>query len=434
MSAETKQTQDKQIQDPMRSDPVSSGQVSSPPVKSTFWGRLKQIGPALVLAAVVLGPGSLTLSTIAGSLYGYQLLWVPVVATIFMITYTWMAARIGLVTGQTLFQATRSKYGDALAKVGGVFGFLAILAFQAGNNVAVAFAADALLGGGVRLWAAGFFLLALVILFLPNLYDKLELLVKAVVGLMLVAFVGTVFIVGVDPEAALAGLVPSFPDSEAVFLALGMIATTFSIAAAAYQGYLMQEKEWGPEKLSMQGLDTFLGISVLGGISMVVLLTSAGVIYGTGEPIFSVRGMAMQLEPLVGPAAFYLFTIGFFFARLSSLVVNPLIGATLMADGFGQETAMDGRPVKRWATVALAAGLLVVLVFRGSPVELLRVAQGLAIVAFPVLGYLVLAIARDRALMGRYASKTWIHAIAVLGYLIILGIVLNYVRQILGGA
>lgn len=399
---------------------------------AALWKRLKQVGPALVLATVVLGPGTLALSTIAGSVYGYELLWVPVLTTIFMITYTWMSARIGLVTGQTLFQVTRRKYGSGLARVGGTFGFLAVLAFQAGNYAAIGYASNALFGGDIRFWAILFFFVALGLLFLPNLYDKIELMVKAIVGLMIVTFVGTLLIVGIDTEQALAGFAPTFPDTEAIFLALGIAATTFSIVAAVYQTYLMKEKQWGPEQLSIQGFESFLGIGVLGTIAIVVLLTSAGALYGTGNPTFSAQEMASQLEPLAGPAAFYLFTIGFFFATLSSLVVNPLIGGTLMADGLGQDASMDGKPVKGWTILGLVCGLAVVLIFQGSPIELLRIAQGFAIIAFPLLGFLVLSIARDRKLMGEYANKQWIHLIAIVGYLTILGIVLNYARQILG--
>lgn len=95
------------------------------------------------------------------------------------------------------------------------------------------------------------------------------------------------------------------------------------------------EKKWGPEQLSTQGFESLLGIGVLGTIAIVILLTSAGALYGAGESTFSAQAMASQLEPLAGPGAFYLFTIGFFFVTLSSLVVNPLIGGTLLADGLG---------------------------------------------------------------------------------------------------
>lgn len=400
----------------------------------SLWNRLRArlgvLGPALFLAAVVLGPGSITLSTIAGSLYGYQLLWVPVLTTLFMILFTWLSARIGLVTGRTLFGATRTRYGSLVARVGGLFGFLAILAFQAGNTAAIGFAGQALFGGSVRWWALGFVLLAVGLIYLPDLYDRLESLVRVVVGLMMATFLGTLAVVGVDVPAAGRGLVPTFPDPESVFLSLGIAASTFSIVAAVYQSYLMREKEWGPERLEDENLDSFLGIAILGLMAAVILLTSAGAIHGTADPVFSARGMARQLEPLVGPVAFYLFTVGFLFASLSSLVVNPLIGATLLADGFEANPSMDGPVVKRWTAGALAGGLVAVWAFGGSPVELLRIAQGLAVVAFPLLGYLVLDISRDEELMAGYVPGPAALGAGVLGYLTIVGMVVNYLRQI----
>jgi manganese transport protein len=391
---------------------------------------LRHIGPALVLATVVIGPGSLSLNTIAGSLYGYSLLWVPVAATLLMMTYTWLSATIALVTGRTLFQIVRDRFGRPIAGLAGLFAFLAVLAFQAGNSAAVGFAANAMVGGDVRLWALLFFFPAIGLVLQRDLYRKLELLVKVIVGLMLLAFVGTLVLVGIDGRAMAAGLLPSLPDAEAAFLTLGMAATTFSIVAAVYQGYLMREKRWGVEHLAREGVDTFAGIAVLGGISIVLLLTSAGALHGTGAPVFTAQAMAAQLEPLAGPTAFWLFTLGFFFASFSSLVVNPLIGATLFADAIGQPSSMDGRPVKLWTAVAMITGLVVVLLFEGTPVELLRLAQGLAVVALPMLGILVLAIAGNRSIMGAHRPAPWLFGIAIVGYLTILGIAFNYVRQI----
>ncbi len=403
----------------------------------TFWMRLKKIGPALVLAAVVLGPGSITLSTNAGSAYGYGLLWVPVMTTIFMITYTWMAARIGLITRQTLFEVTRKQYGKTLSVLGGITGFLAILAFQASNSAALGMCGELLLGMDPRLTALILFFPALGLIFLPNLYRKLEFLVKLVVGAMVFAFVGTLFTVGVDFSAMLGGFVPRFPESDGIntpplLLALGIAATTFSIAAAAYQTHLMREKDWSSEDINTASMDTLFGIGILGGVSIIILLTSAGIMRAQGETGFRLVDMANILEPFAGPAAFYLFMFGFFFAAFSSTVVNPLIGATLLVDGLGKDAAMDHKPVKIWTTVAMTAGLLVVLIFGGQPTEVLRIAQALSVVAFPILGFLIFALARNKELMGKYATPLWVQGIAALGYLTLLGIVLNNVREILG--
>ncbi|XVH33169.1 Nramp family divalent metal transporter (plasmid) [Haloferacaceae archaeon DSL9] len=393
--------------------------------------RLRAIGPALLLAAVVVGPGSITLSTIAGSLYGYQLLWVPVVATFFMIVYTWMAARIGLVTGDTLFEVTRAKFGPAVAGVGGLFGFLTIVSFQAGNSAGIGFASNALFGFDVRLWAILFTGLAIGFVWLPDLYEKIELLVKVVVGILIVTFVGTLFLVGFDVRAAGVGLVPSFPDVDSVFTSLGITATTFSIAAAVYQTHLMREKAWDVDELGEELLDTILGIAVLGLIVVVIVLTSASVVHDEGDPVFSAASMALQLEPLAGPAAFYLFSVGFFFASLSSLVVNAIIGATLLVDGFGKNASMESHPVKLWSTIAMVIGLLPVVAFQESPVELLRAAQAFAVIAFPILAFLVLSISSDRTYMGAHPNSKPLVAIGIVGYLIVVGIVFNYFREVL---
>jgi Mn2+/Fe2+ NRAMP family transporter len=351
-----------------------------------------------------------------------------------MITYTWMAARIGLVTGQTIFGATREKYGSTVAKAGGVFAFLTILSFQAGNNAAMGFASEALFDTlSPQNWAILFTVVAIGFLWLPDLYEKVELLVKLVVAIMLVGFVGTLALVGVDVGAAAGGLVPTFPDSDAILLALGLAATNFSIAAAVYQTNLMTEKDWGPEKLADEGMDTLIGIGLLGLIVMVIMLTSAGVIYGRTDPVFSAQGMAAQLEPLVGSAAFYLFTIGFFFATLSSLFVNALIGATLLIDGFDGDSRMDSKQVKYWTMAAMVLGLGAVIGSGGSdsPVELLRLAQAIAVVAFPLLAFLVLDIARDKAMMGEYANPTVVNVLAGLGYVTVIAIIINYLNEVL---
>jgi Mn2+/Fe2+ NRAMP family transporter len=248
-----------------------------------------------------------------------------------------------------------------------------------------------------------------------------------------VGFVGTLALVGVDVGAAAGGLVPTFPDSDAILLSLGLAATNFSIAAAVYQTNLMTEKDWGPEKLADEGMDTLVGIGVLGLIVMVIMLTSAGVIYGQTDPVFSAQGMAAQLQPLVGSAAFYLFTIGFFFATLSSLFVNALIGATLLIDGFDGDSRMDSRQVKYWAMAAMVIGLGAVILTGGSnsPIELLRLAQAIAVVAFPLLAFLVIDIARDRAMMGEYANPTIVNVVGALGYVTVIAIIINYLNEVL---
>jgi len=64
---------------------------------STPWWRA--IGPALITACVVFGPGSLLISSNVGANYGYELLWLLILTGVLMGAYMTMAARIGVVGG-----------------------------------------------------------------------------------------------------------------------------------------------------------------------------------------------------------------------------------------------------------------------------------------------------------------------------------------------
>lgn len=391
-----------------------------------------RIGPALILATVVVGPGSLTLHTIAGASFRYQLLWVPVVGTLFMIAYTHTAARISLVTRRTLFDLTRETYGQGMSIVAGGLAFLAVLAFQAGNTAAVGFASQAYFAGDIRAWAAAWTIAAIALTCLPRLYGRIEWAVKWMVGAMLLTFIGTLLVVGVDAPNAIQGLVPTLPDASVAFLAVGMIGTTFSIVAAVYQSYLITEKGWSIEQKDSPTVDCVVGIGVLGLISCVILMTSAAVIHDNDTKVNSVQEMAMQLEPLVGPSAFYLFTIGFFLASFSSLVVNPLIGATLLSDSIGRSSRMNDRFVRGVSIAGLVMGLIVVCWFDGSPTELIRVAQGMAVIAFPLLGFLTIDLSRRRSVMSEWTTKPWMMVVLCLGFAILLLIVANYLKIIMG--
>ncbi|WP_156184079.1 divalent metal cation transporter [Halostagnicola sp. A56] len=62
---------------------------------------IKQIGPAFIVAALMLGPGSFVILTTAGALYGYQLLWILAISGVFIIVYIEMIARIGIIAEQS---------------------------------------------------------------------------------------------------------------------------------------------------------------------------------------------------------------------------------------------------------------------------------------------------------------------------------------------
>src|SRR3990172_1211501 len=66
--------------------------------RAPWW---RSIGPALITACVVFGPGSLLINSNVGAKYGYDLLWMLLLTGLLMGTYTTTAARVGVVGGAT---------------------------------------------------------------------------------------------------------------------------------------------------------------------------------------------------------------------------------------------------------------------------------------------------------------------------------------------
>ena len=161
---------------------------------------LKSLGPGFIIAAVVLGPGSLTVASRIGSEHGYAFLWVIVVAAVFMLIYTSMGVRFGVYNDKSILQSIADNYGRWFAIVIGISAFLSASSFQFGNNLGIGIGMQGITGMDERIWPLIFTPLALVmVLWAKNLYKVLERLMMVMVMVMIIAFLFNIFLV--KPEA-----------------------------------------------------------------------------------------------------------------------------------------------------------------------------------------------------------------------------------------
>lgn len=357
------------------------------------------IGPGLITAAVVLGPGSITVSSRCGAQLGYSLLWVVAVAVILMIVYTQMGARLGLTSSKSFLALAAGTFGRWVAVIIGLSGFFIATGFQTGNNVGVGLAMDALFGGGMPLWATIFTLLALVIMWTSTrMYQLLERIMAALVALMILCFVGDMAMIRPRFGELALGFLPSIPRVFGLVVAIS--ATTFSVAAAAFQAYLVQSKGWRRDDRSRGLRDATVGIVLLGTISCVIMITSATVLQPRGIAVNNAVEMAMQLEPLLGRFAKILFLLGLWAGAFSSFIINALIGGTLLADGLGLGCRLEDPWPKRLASAVMVLGTALAIVFGKNPIQALVVAQASTIVGVPFIALIMLLLANRESVMG----------------------------------
>ncbi|MDY0409094.1 Nramp family divalent metal transporter [Virgibacillus soli] len=164
--------------------------------KITIGDRVKALGPAVIVIAGIIGPGTITTMSVVGSSYGYQALWIVVLACIFAYFYQEPATRITLHKRVSIMDGIRDHIGKPVA----IFLFVTVLigaiAFQAGNFTGAALALNYFVPDiSLTVWAASMSLTALVIVWI-GVYKLLEHINKVLIALMILAFVLTAFFSG----------------------------------------------------------------------------------------------------------------------------------------------------------------------------------------------------------------------------------------------
>lgn len=386
--------------------------------------RLKQLfssfGPAIIVAAIVLGPGSILTSSKVGAQFGYLGIAAIVLAVVLMIAMVALAGRIGVIYEDSPCDQLARRLGRPVAVVVGVtlFGLVAI--FQYSNNVAIVSGLAPLFetedyslmsGATPAIILISFNALVIFCLYWKrHLYRSIETLMKLLIGLMVVAFLINFFVVYFSPRAYVPVKSGKAPE---ILVLMGLMATTFSVGGAFYQAYLVKEKGWKLFDARRGVTDSAVSISVVGILSTIILMTAARVFYGRPEPVAlsGVGDVAMQLQPLFGSWAKVVFCLGIFAGAFSSFLVNALVGGTVLSDSLGKGSRLGEGWTLGLTTVALLSGLVVALLNLSdakSTVNLITFAQALTVLGLPALAAALLYLGTRPDLTGERKVPAWI--------------------------
>lgn len=397
----------------------------SDPKKRTPWFR--RIGPGLITACVVIGPGSIMTSSQIGANDEYAMLWVIVVSVAFMMLFTTLGAKLGVVAADAPGDLIRRKAGKWLAVLVGIGVFFISAAFQSGNNIGVAAAFEAFIDS--KPIVAGlivlFNLFAISFLFaFKDMYRVLEKLMATFVGLMLICFAINLLRLKPNPVDMAEGFIPSLGKSGDMLTVLGLVGTTFVITAAFYQAYLVRQKGWHIDDLGSGLVDARLGALIMLLITVMLMSTAAAGLY-TGEPIqlSDPVAVAASLESTFGPMAKVIFCLGLFSAAYSSFLVNSMIGGFMAADGLGLGSKPRDLGPRLMTTVALLCGLgvgLATLIFNFDRTPTIIAAQAATVIAAPLVAGVLLWLTSSRDVMGSHVNHPITIGLGALGLVLLI--------------
>ena len=374
---------------------------------------LKNIGPGALVAAAFIGPGTVTVCTLAGIQFGFTLLWAMTLSIIATVILQETSARIGLVTQKGLSQVLREQLPDGILRkfiLGLVLAAIVVgnAAYEGGNISGGVLGLQALGNTGVIDMGSfsinGYSLLigviAFILLYLGN-YKVLEKVFLVLVILMSVSFVITAILTKPDLWALFKGsLIPTFPEGS-ILMIVALVGTTVVPYNLFLHASLVNQKWNNKTDLPAARRDTVVAVILGGLVSMCVIIAASSL---NGSAITGAAGLAQSLEPLYGSAARYCIGLGLFAAGITSAITAPL-AAAYVAQGclkLGGDLKSTYFRMTWMVILILGVGLAA---FGIKPVEIIQFAQVANGILLPVIAGILIWLANRSELLGSYRNS-----------------------------
>lgn len=410
----------------------------------SFFKKLQTLGPAALVTAAFIGPGTVTTCSIAGAKFGYALLWGLLFSIIATIVLQEMSARLGIISrkglGEALREHTTNKFARYLAIIL-VISAIAVgnAAYETGNILGGALGLETITGISVialsdsvflNLWGPVIGLFAFTIMIMGS-YKSLEKILVTLVVLMSLAFISTTIVIAPDIGKILNGVfVPNLPKGSALTLA-GLIGTTVVPYNLFLHASAVQERWKDQSGIKEARTDIFISIILGGIISMSIVITSAAAFLGSGTEIKNAGDMAIQLQPLLGNWAKVLMAFGLFAAGVSSAVTAPLAAAYATAGILGWEKNLKDKKFKAvWIFILLLG--IILSAFGLKPVEAILFAQVTNGILLPVIAVYLLWVMNSKKILGDFRNNYWSNIIGGIVVLVAIGLGIRSILGVLG--
>ena len=401
--------------------------------KTKGWRKLFSfLGPAYLVSVGYMDPGNWATDLAGGSKFGYSLIWVLLMSNLMALLLQGLSVRLGIVRGRDLAQANRETYPRGINFILYLLAEIAIVATDLAEVLGMAIGIQ-LLTGLPLIWGVSLTVLdTFLLLYLQRLgIRKMEAFIIALVAIIAISFL--IEIIWAQPQIAevAAGFIPSLPNNEALYIAIGIIGATVMphnlyLHSALVQTRKIDKTDEGiRQALKFNRIDTTIALNIAFLVNAAILILAATVFFKTGNSHVAEIKEAHRLLPgFLGNAAPILFALALIAAGQSSTVTGTLAGQIIM-EGY---LSLRLNPILRrllTRLVAIVPALIVISIYGESRVDALLVMS--QVVLSLQLGYAVIPLIQfvsDKKTMGKFAIKplTKIAAWAIAAVLVFLNL------------
>jgi len=363
----------------------------------------KNIGPATLVAAAFIGPGTVSVCALAGMNYAYDLISVMLVSMFLTIFLQELCARLAITYQKDLIELIQVYFSNrsVLRFVVFTLVFMAIVfgntAYEAGNLSGINIGLQIMQENdffveyfGVKLNYAILTISALAFGILHiKTYRYIEKTLMGLVGLLSISFLLTAIVTTKDISLVLKGVIsPSISTSDVLMIS-ALIGTTVVPYNFFLHSSLAKQKWRHIEDIRKMRVDTYLAVSIGILVSICIIITTANI----QSEVSEISQLGLALTPIYGAYASYLLGIGYMAAGLTSAVTAPLSAAYVINGLFSLNYTPDSYAFKRLSYVILLIGCIVAAL-DFNPVEVITLAQISNAIILPVLVIIIFGLSR----------------------------------------
>lgn len=401
----------------------------------------KNIGPGTLVAAAFIGPGTVTVCTLAGAQFGFSLLWALVLSIIATIVLQEASARLGLIYGKGLADAVRQELSSPIIRWSAMVLIVSAIlignsAYEAGNISGGVLGLETVCGslsfsmGSFTLngWVLVLGTISFGVLFTGS-YKVLERTLVVLVIVMSSAFLIAAVLTWPNMLEVVKGMfIPRQPDGS-LFTVIALIGTTVVPYNLFLHASLVREKWNGEEGLRKSKKDTIVSILLGGLVSMSIIVCAAA--SRSGE-VLNGADLAKGLEPVFGSAARYLLGIGLFAAGITSAITAPMAAAYVAKGCFNWDGDLKSARF-RWVWGFVLITGVIVGTLGLKPIQIIQFAQVANGVLLPVIAVFLLWVVNRPSVMKSYTNSWWQNGLGIAIVLITLGLCVRTFLKIFWG-
>ncbi|HXH98684.1 MAG TPA: Nramp family divalent metal transporter [Sphingobacteriaceae bacterium] len=388
------------------------------------------IGPAYLVSVGYMDPGNWATDIAGGSQFGYKLLWVLLMSNLIALLLQTLSARLGIITGLDLAQASRRAYPAYINFPLYILAQVAIIACDLAEIIGMAIGLQ-LLFGLPMIWGISITILdTFLLLFLLNKGMRaMEGFIVSMVFIVGISFLTEMFIVAPNLGEVVAGLKPSALGDGALYIAIGIIGATVMPHNLYLHSSLVQTRkiEQTPkgikDALKFNFIDTTIALNLAFFVNAAILILAASAFYKNGFfEVAEIQDAHKLLNNIFGSLAPTLFAIALIASGQSSTITGTLAGQIVME---GHLNLRIQPWLRRFLTrlLAIVPAFFTILYFGENALgDLLVLSQ---VVLSLQLGFAIIPLIHfnsDRTKMKEYTIKTWVKILAWLSALIIVGL------------